>query len=207
MKKVIVLAIILCVGWLINPTAKGATPLTDFTFHSSYHNIRLVNEAYKHKTFTDSMMIYLDENNPIDSKIALINALGWINGQKKNGILFLTYLKKKYAVNDSAALVKELSADELLCLAYLSAMANYNYVSNAVDLAKLAVKKNKKSFAFQFIYQLLKAQEISWIGTMNCKIYKNYKTLRENPKIKKDMKFEAMDEIYAFYELYVNDCK
>lgn len=204
--KVAYLIIILILLLFVNADARSVTPLTESSFHSSYHSSRLINEAFKHKVLTDSMLIYLSDFNPIDSKIALINALGWVNGQQDNPNLFLHYLILKYNQLDTQKLYSIITSDELLCYSYILAMSNYHYTNQATKLAKEALRRNKKSFTYQFIYVLLKAQEICWIGNLNCKIYKDFIRIKENTSLKKDMHYQALDEIYKFFELFKEDC-
>jgi len=59
--------------------------------------------------------------------------------------------------------------DELLCMGYLKAMDNYFQVDDALKYAETALLQKPKSYTYQIITALIRAQKAS--GIDSCKVY------------------------------------
>jgi hypothetical protein len=117
--------------------------------------------------------------------------------------------KKKYKTDFSGeymAFKWYATRDELICYAYMKAMDNYFDVVEAFDIAGDALRKSPDSFAVNMIYNLIKSQGLTDFGE-NCYASKMFLTLKDNPKLKMDMRKESM--VYVFeYMVYIGkDCK
>lgn len=98
------------------------------------------------------------------------------------------------------------TADELICYAYMKALDNYFNVSDAFEIAGLAVKKNQNSFAVNMIYALIKAQGLTSFNE-SCYASKMFISLMDNPKLSIDMKKEAMPFIFEYMDDIGKNCK
>ncbi len=158
------------------------------------------------------MMDYIDDDaNPLEIKLAIINAIGWdINGMMNSKIFFMYVMKKKnYQTEyggDYMAFKWHATRDELICFAYMKAMDNYFNVADAFAIAGEAVRKYPDSFAVTMIYNLIKAQGLTEFGE-NCYASQLFQTLKDNPKLKMDMKKDSMSFVFEYMEEIGVDCK
>lgn len=146
------------------------SPLTSTEFYVAYLNCDIVKEAERqHGVLNERLLDYID-NHPKDYAVnlAIINAIGWdINIasqhiEKSNYTLFETYLKRKYACKDISDLCKKCNANTLMCLAYNKALTYYFDVSEAIDIAKIALSKDNNSRILNIIYSLIYVQNAAW---------------------------------------------
>ena len=70
------------------------SPLTYTDFSKAYLDIPIVQEASKSKgRITNEMMEYIDNDaNPLEVKLAIINAIGWDHKGLTNSKLFFMYV-------------------------------------------------------------------------------------------------------------------
>lgn len=186
-------------------TLLGDSPLTSTEFNRPYSDEPAVIEA-GNGILTPSLAGYLaDERNPIDLRMAVINRIGWNTEGTVNDSLFLEYLKGTRGYNDLNDLLERGSADELLCMAYLAAMADYFDVTLATQIAEKALAKNSGSFTFNIICALIRAQtkalEFEW-----CEVYHLSNRVREDNSLVQDMKPEALVWIYDYMDGYQQYC-
>ena len=207
MKKLLILIL------LISQYTFADSPLTSTDFYKAYMDVPLVQEALNSKgKITNEMMAYINsETNSLEVKLAIINAIGWnVKGNKSSKLYFKFVMnKKKYKSDfggDYTAFNWNATADELICYAYMKALDNYFDVSDAFEVAGLALKKNPNSFAVNMIYNLIKAQGLISYGE-TCYAKKMFNTLKNNPNLTADMKKEAMPFIFEYMDDIGKDCK
>ncbi len=85
-------------------------------------------------------------------------------------------------------------------MAYLQALDNYFDVSQAIIFAEQALTKNPKSYTFNIICALIKAQlafDSDW-----CKVYSLTNEVRLYESLFKDMDEEAIKIIFEYMDLY-----
>jgi hypothetical protein len=207
MKKLLILIV------LISQYTFADSPLTSTDFYNAYMDVPLVQEALKCKgKITNEMIEYIyNDTNPLEVKLAIINAVGWNHKGFKNSHKFFKYVihKKKYKTDfggDNIAFKWNATVDELICYAYMKALDNYFDVSDAFEVAGLALKKNQNGFAVNMIYNLIKAQGLTAFGE-SCYACKNFSSLKNNPKLTMDMKNEAMPFVFEYMDDIGKDCK
>jgi hypothetical protein len=186
---------------------KADSPLTSTEFSQAYREFSIVTEALEQGgKINDKISKFLaDKSKPIDEKMAVINALGWdING-KNNADYFFNYLKKKRKYKDLDNFLNKGRADELLCYAYLKAMDNYFDVKEAFKFAEKALSLNPKSYTFNIITALIKAQ-IVFRGEW-CDVFKSTDAVRNNESLKMDMDESAIVIIFEYMDGYQEYCK
>ena len=207
MKKLLILII------LISQYTFADSPLTSTDFYKAYMDVPLVQEALNSKgKITNEMMAYINsETNSLEIKLAIINAIGWkVKGNKSSKLYFKFVMnKKKYKSDfggDYTAFNWNATADELICYAYMKALDNYFDVTDAFEVAGLALKKNPNSFAVNMIYNLIKAQGLISYGE-TCYVKKMFNTLKNNPNLIIDMKKESMPFVFEYMDDIGKDCK
>ncbi len=185
--------------------AYADSPLTSTDFADCYSDIEIVKMAQQSSGhFNTTILNYLaDSKNPVDVRVAIINAAGWnIDGQSSGEQLF-NFLCGRYKAQSEEKLVKKLDAGTLITYAYAKAMSNYFTVDGALELAEAAVAKNKKhSFTVEFIASLIRAQKLldsDWSA-----LYATVSNVLENGELQLDMRQSAIDEIWNYIKLYEN---
>ena len=140
------------------------SPLTSTDFYRAYLDIPVVKKAADNPgKLTKDMMEYLyDDKNPLDIRIALINALGWsIDGLStmKDYIEYcfdlnidkvdFGYLEDEEAQVKSNFVIEHATCEQLAILVYLQAMSNYFDTQNNYAFWEYAMQTpliNKQSF-------------------------------------------------------------
>ena len=191
------------------------SPLTSTDFYKAYMDVPMVQEASVSKgRITNEMMEYIDDDaNPLDVKLAIINAIGWDRKGMMVSKLFFLYVKKKknYHENfgefyDYMSFKWYATRDELICYAYMRAMDNYFDVVEAYDVAYEASQKYPNSFAVTMIYNLIKAQGLTSFGE-TCYMSKLFLSLKDNSKLKMDMRKESMSYVFEYMTAVGENCK
>lgn len=207
MKKLLILIL------LISQYTSADSPLTSTDFYKAYMDVPLVQEALNSKgKITNEILEFIySDTNPLELKLALINAIGWnVKGNKSSKLYFKFVMnKKKYKSDfggDYIAFKWNATADELICYAYMKALDNYFDVSDAFGVAGLALKKNPNSFAVNMIYNLIKAQGLTAFGE-SCYASKNFNSINNNHNLTLDIKKEAMPFVFEYMDEIGKDCK
>jgi hypothetical protein len=181
-------------------SAKADSPLTSTGFYKAYMDNEVVLEAESAGgVINQKIMDYLYGKNPVDEKMAVINALGWTFEGQSNYDSYRKYL------DENGMGKKKRKAENLLALAYLKALDNYFECADALAIAKQALSMNEKSYTFNIIHGLIKAQvefDFSW-----CNVYKATDDVRKNTNLKSDMRPEAKEIIFEYMDLYAGDCE
>ena len=188
------------------------SPLTSTDFYKVYMNVPMVQEASLSKgSITNEMMEYIDNDvNPLEVKLAIINAIGWEHrGIMISKMYFMFVMnKKKYQTDfggDFIAFKWNATRDELICYSYMKALDNYFDVTDAFEMAGEAVRKYPDSFAVNLIYNLIKSQGLTAFGEY-CYASKLFLTLKDNPKLKMDMRKESLSYVFEYMEEIGKDC-
>ena len=189
------------------------SPLTSTNFYNAYMDVPLVQDALKCKgKITNEMIAYIcNDTNPLEIKLAIINAVGWNVKGLSNSQKFFTYVmnKKKYKIDfggKETAFNWNATADELICYAYMKALDNYFDAADAYNVAGLALNKNPNSFTVNMIYNLIKAQGLTSYGE-TCFANKIFGSLKDNPTLTMDMKKESMAFVFEYMDGIGKDCK
>jgi hypothetical protein len=149
----------------------------------------------------------IDTLQPIEYKIAAINALGWdING-KKNADKFLAFISAQWGFNNIEAILANGNAELLICLAYIKAMDNYFEVEEALNIAQKATLKNtKSSFTIEIVFALIKTQEVLRTQGDFCMVHRVYHFYRNKSYLKMDMRENAVASIDNYLSAYKKNC-
>ena len=183
------------------------SPLTSTDFYRAYMDIPLISKTSQSDgVLTDEVFEYLNSENSIDKKIALINSLKWNIKGKNNAKLYFKKLALIHPDYTNKNFFKKGTAEELICYAYLKAMDNYFDVTDAFEIAGEAVRKYPDSFAVNMIYNLIKSQGLTAFGEY-CYASKLFLSLKDNPKFKMDMRKESTTYIFEYMEEIGKNCK
>jgi len=189
------------------------SPLTSTDFYKAYLDLSLVQEASLSKgKITNEMMEYLDkEANPLDVKLAIINAIGWDHKGVMNSKMYFMHVmnKKKYKSDfggDFMAFKWNATRDELICFSYLKGLDNYFDVVDAFEIAEEALRKSPNSFAVNIIYNLIKAQGLTAYNE-SCYASRLFLSLYKDPKLKMDMREKSLSYVFEYMTSIGSNCK
>lgn len=161
MQKLANLIIFIIVFGVSMDTAFADSPITSTDFYRAYLDIDIVNAAHETNILSQNMADYLvDSENPIDVKMAIINALSWEKNAKKNSLFLDKYLESKYSKDNEKVLLAQYTPEERLCLFYMALQVDS--FSPGFYLKELyEIKKElSDSFTVAVIYGLVKAQDV-----------------------------------------------
>ena len=209
MKKTLLLILL---NIFINPVFADS-PLTSTDFYKAYMDVPMVQEASLSKgSITNEMMEYIDDDaNPVDVKLAIINAIGWEHNGVMISKLFLDYvLKKKNYKKEyyGKYLSFEYSAtsDELICYSYMLALDNYFDTVEAFEVASLALRKKPQSYAVNIIFNLIKSQGLTSYGEY-CYASRLFLDMQFNLNIVMDMRGESLSYVFEYMGYIGKNCK
>jgi hypothetical protein len=164
-------------------------------------DLEIVQKAYKKGILDLEIAEYLSsQNNPIDVKAAVINALGWDFNGKYNSTLYKYYLALTHGKTLEKLSLNSLTVDELFCLGYLTIMDDYFHPEKAIPLLEKAAEKRNDSFTIAIILALAKSQKELPDNWSN--IWKITEKVLNNKTLKKDMREEAIKIIIDYMILY-----
>lgn len=191
---------------IFNQKTYADSPLTSTDIYKAYEDLEIIKLASKSQgILTNELFNYLIENNnPLENKIALINQLGWDVNGKNNSDIFLNLIFQKFNYKNKEDFKNKSNKSNLICMAYLKALDNYFDVNEALTYANIATKNNK-SFTVNLIFGLIEAQkkfDTDWCGS-----YMSTNIIRLNKSLIIDMKIEATKIIFDYMDLYKSDCK
>ena len=198
---------LLAVVLTMNLAAFADSPLTSTDFSKAYNSENIIAvAAAANGELTDELMEFLaNKKNKIDLKMAVINKLGWKITGKDNSQKFLEFILKKRKYANQEVFFKKGKAEDLLSMAYLKALDNYFEVKEASEIAETALRKKSKSRTFNLIAGLIKAQQVmdnDW-----CEVFQITDRIRQNSKLKTDLKPDAITIIYDYMDIYKDNCK
>lgn len=197
------------------------SPLTSTEFYNAYLDIEQVKNA-KGATLNENIFNFItDQYEPLDVRIAVINAMGWNIDGTDNGKIFIDLMAKKLNKLPEKLKISDMSSEELLCLGYMLSLDDYFKLSPAAEtggevetsdpltLVKKAAIQKPGNFTVQLIASLVKAQSISSSEAEWGNIYLTVNRVVSS-ELEKNMRKEAigiiMDYIGAYKE-YVDKNK
>lgn len=205
MRNKFILALCLCFSLTLSKDLLADSPLTSTYFASFYYEYPMVATAETTRALNDDIMAFLaSDEQLIDVKAAVINAIGWSYDGTKNAEMFWNYLARKHATTSESLSYALLSAHELFCYGYLMAMDDYFNVANAVEVLKLATTKDNTSYTIHMVLAMTEAQmsmDYDWCG-----VWKSMRAVLNNTTLKRDIKTAAIQSVVDYMILYKSSC-
>lgn len=186
-------------------TAQADSPLTSTDFHHAYRDIDMVQRAAAQKEIDPEIMWFLSSSIvPTDVKAAVVNALSWDITAAQNATSYRRFLSEFYQAGSEEELLDKLTADELLCLGYLIALADYFEPDSALPWLQAAKNQNPASLTISLILALAEAQiamDTDW-----CRVWQLGEAILDDPRLTPDMRPEAVGIIKDYLILYKDYC-
>lgn len=177
------------IGLLCIPaTVSADSPLTSTPFSKAYYDIELVEQARDQGIMSEDLAAYLaDDNNPIDVRAAIINALSWDTEGKTNAESYVQIIYGKALADID---ITTLSADQQFCIGYLMALDNYFETSQAMEYLQLARSNQSDSLTVAvvtYLVEAMNAEFTDWPGQLEA--------ILSDGNLNKDMSEEALQII------------
>lgn len=180
------------------------SPVTSTPFHQAYQDNPLVADAAENHLLTEEMVKYLlKRRNPLDQKLAILNALSWGSTATGNLTILKDAIteKRKIAVLSPESRMKP--HDQLL-LGYMMLLENYFEPKLAAPYIEKGADRLPKSRTAQVIRAICRAQvsfDESW-----CQVWRHYEEVANREDLKNDFREKADRIIYDYLVLYKEDC-
>ena len=184
------------------------SPLTSTDFYQAYLDVPIVKAAADNpNVLTEEMMDYLyDDANPLDVKMALVNAVGWNIDKRLSTIWdYQKYCinrvdRAKYGFENKVITTQDLyaisSPDQMALFVYLYALADYFNMQPAYTVAEIAMQNPVGKQSFMLPMALVWAQIKLNLGQWDA-IYPSVKMLFFDAP-EKDMRPEAVKIIMDY---------
>jgi len=204
MKKTTLIVLVI-LGFFVSGSASNPVTLTDF--HNIYNYLDEVQHVIEHGLIDGRVVAFLvDENNPIDQKAAIMNALVLNNKTQSNALTLRQYLARKHNDNWQALDLKNLSGDELFCLGYLTILDEEGNSSNGLPILELATQKNPGSYTINLFYALAMAENSIRLGNA-CEGWKTCNLVKTNTNLNNDLNAGISNLIFDVMESYNEGCE
>ncbi len=204
MKKVILIAI-LFVGFVSFMNAQ--TPVTLTSFHSNFSQLEEVQTILQMGVLDGKSAYFLmDENNPIDQKAAIINALVDSDRDSDNANTFSMFVARKYGANFQDMDLNLLSAHELFCMGYLTIIDEKGSPELALPIFEIAIQKDAKSYTIQLINALANAQS-SINQKDNCTAWNTFSAVATSTSYTNDLDANIKNELNNAMSTYKEGCE
>lgn len=209
MKRIYTIAVLL---FLVCKIGYADSPLTSTDFYRAYLDIPIVKSAAANpgKLSHEQMAYLLEDRNPLDVRLALINAVGWNIDGLTTFTDYLAYSLNNYPkekhghpadkIVTTEDLFSSASPQQMAVLVYLRAMSDYLNVSQAYQIADMAMQNSISSESFMLPMALVWAQLKLMQGEWEA-IYPSFEYLFLNAQ-EKDMRPEAVKIIMDYIGEY-----
>ncbi|MBM4054245.1 MAG: hypothetical protein FJ264_06135 [Planctomycetes bacterium] len=206
MKNLYTFVFIIITLLLYHTITLADSPITSTEFYEAYMDVKIVQRAHLQNVMGIEIAEFLSsQDNPIDQKAAVINALSWKFEGNNNAEFYMYYLALIYHVPLIELDTDFLSADEIFCLGYLMAMDNFSHPENALPILEEAYKAQNNSFTVSMIFALVKSQlflNLDW-----CEVWKSVEKVIDNKDLKPDLRPEATKKITDYMIGYKAYCQ
>lgn len=203
---------------LFSGTTLADSPLTSTPFSDAYASTKMVTYA-KEKGYDKKVVKFLAGKKSIIEKLAVINSFGFSKDlatdfeayliKKRKGVTTATFEELRVIPSEEPTekeITKGLTADDLVCWAYMIAMQDYNKPQVAMKGAFLGHARNKNSMAHAVPYALISGQvlfDIDW-----CQVYRiPTSILVDTEYTENKISAEALKIITDYIDLYAGDCE
>lgn len=208
----------LFISFILTSTVYGDSPLTSTDLTAGYEKDEMVQYAKASQGNLDDRLLnfLLDDNNALNRRLIVVNALGWEKGASESRTYdFLIALSDQLSMdldmltaNDPKDLQDIISGETFLCLSYMAALENHlESPSSLFELIEVAYldPQVQKSFTAMTVIGLMRAQhfmDYDW-----CMVYEQTDVLRQNKSsFKMDLSKEAYNNVFEYMDLYADYC-
>lgn len=184
----------------------AAKPVSLLSFYDSYSNLDIIRTIQQNNQFDGNIGAFLlNESNSVSEKLATMNALIGHNKNNNAAETFKMLVSRQYKANYETLDLNILSANELLCLGYLTLIDDQGNPDNALPILEKASVKSQTSKSVQIIYALISAQSLINKG-QTCEAWNSFKISTENSALTNDLDGEIAGRIVNEMQVYNEGC-
>ena len=192
---------------LLSVMASGAvyadSPITSTPFHEAYMDVDIVKAAKNEGKMTEKLAEYLFiEGNPLDVKMAVINAIGWDIAGQKNAEWYTNFIYKTEPLRLDKA---DLTGEDLMVIGYLMIMDDYFHPAKSLEFFQFAKGRTRYSFTAAIIIALAYGQKA--MENDFCSVWKLADGVFSNETLLRDMRADAIKIIKDYVIIYKEYCK
>lgn len=176
------------------------SPITSTEFALAYKDQPIVAQmlSLNGEVVTYELIEYLaDENNPIDVKVAAINAVSIF---KDVYTPLMQHLKSKYGTDSEISVLAIVNVSTHTALTYARARHYYMNLGEAYLLGYSAFIKDSSSFTVNMVYALILATNAMDYDFPT--VYKICSSVTSNTSLVQDMRPEAISMMMEYINLY-----
>lgn len=183
------------------------SPLTSIDFWTIHTEDFTVQNAFRNQKMDKSTIDFiLDENNSLEIRLSVINAIGWkFKSNSKNSSALLKSILKKYKVNSIETLFDVNHIDILTCYTYSLALDNYKNVDNIIQLSNRVSNLDPNNFYSKYIFTLIKSQKYS-LSFQWCNVNLVFKELRKAEYFNSKYGKRLFDKTFEYINIYEKYC-
>jgi hypothetical protein len=183
------------------------SPLTSIEIWRVFPNNSEVQKALKTKKLDNSAIkLILNEENSLELRICVINALGWnIKSEKTNSDKLLKAILKKYNVHSINELNVKKYSEIISCYSYVYAMNNYFNVSKILPITIKAVSLDPENMAVNYVYSLIRSQHYL-ISKQWCNLYLTFENFKKKNFKSKNIDKSLTNLTYRYINGYRKSC-
>jgi len=187
--------------------ALADSPATSTTFSEAYQDLPLIVEAQGSHVLTPAMAAFLsDAAQPLDQRLALVNALGWKFEGQNNAVLWLKHLQALKNQPGARPEQLALSAEEQLFLGYLMVLDDYFHPRPGVQWVRRGARQLWQSQSAQLVLAIVEAQDYINRAKLWCQIWLQTERALNNPRLNADLRPQARNVIVEYLQLYQPYC-
>lgn len=193
------------------------SPLTSIDLWTAFPADVDVQKAFRIRKMENSTLQFIiDEDNSLELKLGVINALGWsLKSNEKKSTTLLKYILKKYKVKSITDLYSKKYAELLTCYTYSLALDNYLNVDKVVPLSNKIATLDDTNVLVDFINKLIKCQQYFLLEDW-CNTNLIFKNIKKSDYFKSEVgqkiyevSFDYIDSYKEYcsagdYDLYIN---
>lgn len=202
--------------FIFSLSALADSPLFSIAIAEAYQDVKIVNIASKSngKLTPEIMKVLSDNSIPVDIKMAAINAVVIFSEDKQPdySATFYKFLISEKRYRNEAYFIKNADGDTFLSMAYLIALDGYDHGEyyfdnpNAHFYANQALQKNPKSWTYNVVARVIKAEEFHHSTDKQCQVFKLTDEIRNTSNFDFDMRSQAKTLTYRYMDQYKEDC-
>jgi hypothetical protein len=183
------------------------SPLTSIDFWTIHSENFTVQNAFSNQKMDKSTIDFiLDENNTLEMRLSVINAIGWkFKSNNKNSTALLNSILKKYKVNSIDSLFEIKHIDILTCYTYSLALDNYKKVDNIIPLSIKVSNLDSNNFYSKYIATLIKSQKYA-LSFQWCNVHLIFKELRKADYFNSKYGKRLYDKTFDYIDIYDKYC-
>jgi hypothetical protein len=178
--------------------ARADSPITSTDFYEAYLDVPMVVRAHAVGHMTPEIASYLESPvNPLDVRVAVINALGWDFHGKGDAD---TFARLAWGRPAAAVIPAPLRGDELLVLGYLEVMDDYFHPARGLAVVEKAKEKLPHSLTAAAVVGLARAQRD--MDKSFCVAGRDWSAVVDDASLQQDFRPQAVTAIQSYMGAY-----